>query len=264
MEGVNLSIKFEDKSWKEIKNYIEKDGLVLIPIGAIEEHGPHLPVSTDMVISRKLVEAVANNIKDDIPTLVTPDIWQAYNGTVMQKWPGSLVISQDTMKKMLYEITSSIIKMGFKKIIYINSHGQNLFTMEAVIRSIADDYNIDVPYIFEYKIAADFMDKNRKSQIGGICHACEIETSLMLYLTDLVDMSKAEKNLMTYSSKFRNVDGMKGSKVFWSTWALESTESGILGDPTVASKELGKDLFIYIVKEISEFCIEYYNFKKEK
>ena len=260
-----MSINFEENSWPQIKEYIKKNSLVLMPIGAIEEHGPHLPVNTDMVIAKKLAVSVANNIKDNVPVLVTPDMWQAYNGTFIQKmWPGSLVISQDAQKKVLYEITESIIKMGFKKIIYINSHGQNLFTMEAVCRLIADNYDIYIPYVFEYKIAADFMMKNRKSKIGGICHACELETSLMLYLTDLVDMSKAEKNILTYNSKFRNNDGMQGkSKVFWSTWALEKTRSGVLGDPTVATKEMGKKLFNYLVDEISEFALEYYKFNKD-
>ena len=194
---------------------------------------------------------------------VTPDMWQAYNGKIMQEsWPGSLTISQDTQKRLLYEITEGIINMGFKKIMYINSHGQNLFTMEAAVRLIADNYKVHIPFVFTYKIAANFMENNRKSKNGGICHACELETSLMMYLTDFVDMSKAEKNQLNYKSKFRNTDGMKGGKVFWSTWALEKTESGVLGDPTVATKKMGKKVFDYLVDEISEFAIEYYKFEK--
>jgi creatinine amidohydrolase len=260
-----MSVKFEDKSWVELKKYIDNEGLILVPIGAIEEHGPHLPVSTDMVIGRELAKAVAENIKDKIPVLVTPDMWQSYNGEFIRKnWPGSLTVSQDTQKAILLDITENIIKMGFKNIIYINSHGQNLFTMEAVIRLIADKYNIHIPYIFEYKISENFIKENRKSEIGGICHACEYETSLMLYLTDLVDMSKAEKNLATYDSKFRNTDGVQGkSKAYWSTWALEKTKSGVLGDPTVATKEMGEKLFNHLVKEISEFVFEFYEFNKK-
>jgi len=259
-----MPINFEENSWPQIREYVKKNALILMPIGAIEEHGPHMPVSTDMTISRKLAEEIACSIKDKVSTLITPDMWQAYNGKIIQKkWPGCLVISQDTQKRLLYEITESLINMGFKKIMYINSHGQNLFTMEAVCRLIADNYGIYIPYAFEYKIAADFMTKNRKSKVGGICHACELETSLMLYLTDLVDMNKAEKNILTYNSKFRNTDGMYGkSKVFWSTWGLESTDSGILGDPTVATRELGEKLFKYLVDEISQFALEYYKFSK--
>ena len=256
-----MSIIFENNSWIEIEDYIKRNALILLPIGAIEEHGPHLPVSTDMVISRKIAEAVAQKLKSAIPVLVTPDMWQAYNGRIVKQWPGSLTISQDTQKKLLYEITENIINMGFKKIIYINGHGQNLFTIEAVAREIADNYDVYVTAVFEYKILADFMEKERKSEVGGICHASELETSLMLYLTDLVDMSKAKKNLLTYKSRFRNNDGMKSSKVFWSTWGIEKTESGVLGDPTVASKGMGEKSFKYAVKEICEFAKEYYEFE---
>jgi len=256
-----MSNNFEDRSWPEIQEYINNNALILIPIGAIEEHGPHLPVSTDMIIARSITEAVAEKIKDKIKVLITPNMWQAYNGFIMQnKWPGSLTVSQDTQKKLLYEITVSIIKMGFRKILYINSHGQNLFTMEGVIRQIADEFSIHIPYVFEYNVAKNFMIKNRRSEIGGISHGCELETSLMLYLTDLVDMSKAEKNMMKYNSEFRNADAMQGnSTVFWSTWCLEETSSGVLGDPTVATRELGEKLFNYLVEKISIFALEYYN-----
>jgi creatinine amidohydrolase len=257
-----MSLRFEEKSWVNLKKYIDANGLILVPIGAIEQHGPHLPVNTDMIIANRLSISVAEKIKNKIPVLVTPDIWQAYNGKVIREnWPGSLTISQDTQKAMLFEITESIIEMGFKNIIYINSHGQNLFTMEAVIRLIADVYGIHIPYVFEYKISEPFIKENRKSKIGGICHACEYETSLMLYLTDSVDMSKAEKNQLTYDSVFRNTDGVQGrGRVYWSTWALEHTKSGILGDPTVATREMGEKLFGYLVDEISEFAVEYYKF----
>ncbi|MCL4418297.1 MAG: creatininase family protein, partial [Actinobacteria bacterium] len=101
-----MSVKFEDKSWVELKKYIDGNGLILVPIGAIEEHGPHLPVSTDMVIGRELAKAVAENIKDKIPVLVTPDMWQSYNGEFIRKnWPGSLTVSQDTQKAILFDIT---------------------------------------------------------------------------------------------------------------------------------------------------------------
>lgn len=263
-KSINMSIKFEDNSWPVIKEYARKNALIVIPIGAIEQHGPHLPVSTDMIIAREISMGIVKKLQDKIPALVTPDIWPAYNGKLIQNcWPGSLTISQDTQKKLLLEVISRLIEMGFKKIICINSHGQNLFTLEAVVRTIADKYGIYIPFVFEYKIIADFMVKNRKSAPGGICHAGEVETSLMLYLTDKVDMSKTVKEQMNYKSKFRNTDGMASSKVFWSTWGLEDSQSGILGDPTVSTREMGEKIYKYIIKEISQFALEYYHFKNK-
>ena len=258
-----MPVNFEENSWPELEEYIKKDALILVPVGAIEQHGPHLPVATDMIIARNITASVAEGLKDEIPVLVIPDMWQAYNGNILKKgWPGSLTIGQDIQKKLLIGITESIIDMGFKKMIYINTHGQNLFTLESVVRTIADKYGIYLPFVFEYKIAADFMDKNRRSGPGGICHACELETSLMLYLTDLVNMEKAVNNTLKYRSKFRNTDGMASSRVFWSTWGLEETETGVLGDPAKASRELGEKAFKYIVEEISGFAREYYRHKK--
>jgi len=260
-----MSIRFVEHSWPELKQYVEKNALILVPVGAIEEHGPHLPVCTDMVIGNRLAEAVAENLQKKIPVLVTPDMWQAYNGNVMHQWPGSLTVSQDTQKRLLYEITDSIIKMGFQKILFINSHGQNLFTLEAVCRQIADDHGVYPAFVFEYPLAAEFMRTHRKSEIGGISHACEFETSMMLHLTELVDMRKAEKSLMTYNSRFKNTDGMQGkSRVYWSTWALENPKNGVLGDPTVATAATGEKAFEYLVQEISDFALEFYHFKKKE
>jgi creatinine amidohydrolase/Fe(II)-dependent formamide hydrolase-like protein len=77
-------------------------------------------------------------------------------------------------------------------------------------------------------------------------------------------MEKAVNNTLKYKSRFRNTDGMASSRVFWSTWGLEETETGVLGDPTKASPELGEKAFKYIVEEISGFAREYYRHKKEQ
>ena len=115
-----MEINFEENTWPKIKESIDKNALVIIPVGAIEEHGHHLPVNTDMVIARKICEAVALGIKDKIPVLVTPDVWPAYNGTKINRtWPGSLTIKQETQKKLLYELAVDLIEMGFKKMVFI-------------------------------------------------------------------------------------------------------------------------------------------------
>ena len=86
----------------------------------------------------------------------------------------------------------------------------------------------------------------RKSQPGGVLHACEWETSLMLYLTDRVKMDEVtDEDIMRYHSKFVAGDSaLEGQKVVWSSWGLQKSKTGVYGDPTVATKEMDHREFI--------------------
>lgn len=230
----------------------------------IEQHGHHLPVSTDLIIAQEVSRMVAERIKDDIPVLVLPAIPTGYHGNALTKWPGSIRLRPETLIDTAYDICASLCEGGFKKIAIFNGHGQNPPMLEIVCRKIADDYNVypilTIPTGMIGKEGAKF----RRSAVGGIGnHADEFETSLMLELReDLVDMSKAQDESTTYKSKFVAGDMypehevIKG--VYWSTFNVQKTENGVLGNPMPALKETGRKLLELIVNNYVELLEEYY------
>ncbi len=259
-----MSIYFSDKSWPQLEEAIEQNTLILLPIGQTEQHGPHLPLSTDTVIATETARRVAERVKDSIPVLVMPTIWSAYSVKQVADWPGLIRLQPETLLNLVYDILASLAEMGFKKIVMINAHGNNPAILELASRKIGDTYGIFPAITYVMAMASEVGPKIRKSELGGCGgHACEAETSLMLYLSDLPDMSKAaSRDIVRYHSRFFPGDIYSDIKkvpgVFWSTWGIQKSETGVYGDPTVATAEMGKQMMEAIVELHAEFLAEYY------
>ncbi len=255
-----MSIYFAEKSWPEIKEYIEKRGLVLIPFGTVEEHGLHLPLNTDMVIADGVSRCVAEAVKDKVPVLVMPGFWTGYSMKKMMKWPGVIRIRSEILTEVIYDLLASLVEMGFQRLMCMNAHGQNPEMIKLAARRIFDTYDVHVVTSNCYSMAGETMRKIRKSEIGGALHGGEFETSMMLYFTDLVDMSKATReDVMRYHSDFYPGDMFGSAKggAFLSTWAVQESNTGIYGDPTVASRETGRLLVEGIVEQYIKLIDEY-------
>jgi creatinine amidohydrolase len=260
-----MSIYFAEKSWIELQKAIEDNTLVLIPVGTIEEHGKHLPVNTDCIIAEEVSKRVAEVIKNEIPILVMPTVWTGYSEKKMMKWPGTCRISIDTFMNLCFDLCSSLIEIGFRKIIIINGHGHNAEALRVVARKIADAYDVFIAVTDVGTMASEIVPKVRKSVQGGCIHGGEYETSLMLYLKpESVHMEFAtDEDIMKYHSKFYPGDNFVGGmKVFWSTWGIQESKTGIYGDPTVALKETGEEIMKDVIKNYVEFLKEFYNYGK--
>ncbi len=261
-----MSIYFSEQRWPELKKAIEKDSLIVLPVGQVEEHGPHLPLETDYRISVEACKRAVEKTSRDIPVLLMPGIWSGYSIKEVARWPGVIRVQPETLIALIFDICSSLVEMGFRKIVTVNSHGQHTGILEIVTRKIGDKYGVHMAAIETYTLGSDTVARIRKSKPGGCGHAGEVETSLMLYLTDLVDMTKVSSiDHCRYESKFKPLEGSstKG-KAYWSTWATEKSRTGVLGDPTMAEEEAGRKIMEAIVNELTDFLIEYYRFKKPK
>ena len=257
-----MKIKFEEMRSPEIGEFVKKDGMVLIPIGACEEHGRHLPVITDTKMAYHASIDAAKRVSQKIPISVLPPVWFGYSVGVLKNWPGTITIKPKVLIDLLYEILSSLIEMGIKKILIVNGHGNNPGVLDVVVRSIGDDFKVfpGVTNIFNLW-NKDFVRKERKSKIGGIGHAGEIETSVMLYLTNLVDMSVAEDtDIMRSDLRNCPVDFTSDRKkrLYLSTWYLENSTYGGAGDPTYATKEFGEKIHSMTVDGLCEVIKEFY------
>jgi creatinine amidohydrolase len=255
-----MSNYFAEKSWPDLKEYIEKNALVIVPFGTVEEHGMHLPLNTDVVIAAGIADRVAEAVKDAVPVLVMPTFWSGYSIKKMTKWPGVIRIRSEILIELFYDLLSSLVDMGFRKLLCLNAHGQNPEMIKLAARRIADAYDVHVVTTNCYSMASDTMKKIRKSQTGGSLHGGEFETSLMLYFTDLVDMSRATKDdIMRYRSDFYPGDtfGSASGGAFLSTWYVQESKTGIYGDPTVATKETGRLLVEGIVEKYVHLIDEY-------
>ncbi|MCL1896013.1 MAG: creatininase family protein [Clostridiales bacterium] len=263
-----MSIFFGDHSWPQLEELLKKDPLAVIPVGMFEQHGTHLPVSTDTDLAWSICETACERISGEIPVLLLPSVWTGYHGKTVAKWPGSISLRPETLKHLVYDIAAALVGQGVRKIVIANGHGQNPAILEIVCRKIADDFDVVPLYAMPVFMLGKEGAKVRTSAPGGMGgHADELETSLMLKIRpELVDMSKAPCDPQDYRSKFvagdlyPEQDMVRG--VYWSSFHIQSTESGAQGDATVATAEKGDAFFDIIIDNFCELLREYYFFER--
>jgi len=240
-----MSYRFRDQSWPRIREHIEKRSLLILPVGTTEEHGPHLPVDTDARIAEAYGERLAEALAPEIPVLLMDTIRYGYSMKIMRRWPGTIVVRSRVFMDMIFDISRSVLDMGFDKLAILDCHGHHSGLLNVVSRELCDACDKAIAIVSPAALSRDEFNAVRKSPQGGAIHAGEWETSALLHISpEIVDMSKAsDKDIMRYRSDFVAGDNFLGQqKVTWSTWYLQSSESGVYGAPTFASAETGKAL----------------------
>lgn len=260
-----MSIYFGDKSWPELEKAINNGSLLLLPVGTTEEHGKHLPVETDAIIADEVAARVAEKLRDEMPILIAKTIYYGYSMKEMTRWPGTVRVRTRVVMDMMFDIISSFIEMGFKKIVLIDAHGHHNGLLKTVSREIFDTYDTAIAITSPAVFSKDIFQKIRKTETGGSIHGGEWETSLLLYLKpELVNMQEAvNTDFMRYHSDFVAGDNFFGNqKVTWTTWKIQESVTGLFGDPTSAEEMTGKMCVEEILKNYIKFLTEFYTKNK--
>jgi len=233
---------YEELSWREIRD-APKDTVIVIPVGTLEDHGPHLPLNTDVAI----VEAVSSRaveLERDI-ALIMPTQVHGYSPHHMD-FPGTITIQGKVFLDYMQDIMRSLAHHGFKRMLMVNGHGSNSAWLENAARlSIVEMPHTLCATVNWWAIpeVTEKVKTMRDSERGGTSHACELETSLMLAIRpDLVHMEKAVKDISYPTSKYfpaRDFYYPPGPVHMMRHWSTLS-KTGVMGDPTKASAEKGR------------------------
>ncbi|MCC6730050.1 MAG: creatininase family protein [Chthonomonadales bacterium] len=257
--------RFEYLTSEQLRPWIERKALLVMGIGTIEEHGAHLPTGTDWFITQRFIEDLGRRLEADgrVPFLTLPAIWTGYSAAEMQRWPGTIRMRARTVMDMVREIVGSLCEMGFDKVLILNGHGHHTDLLRVAAREIADDHGV-YPAVsnFLYLGAAEY-NAVRRGAAGGSIHGGEDETSVMLHYGYPVDAARyTDADHVHYHSEFIAGDNFVGSsKVFWSTWYVHRSQTGLLGDPTPATAEAGRVLIEACVERLARFADEYWHYR---
>jgi creatinine amidohydrolase len=260
-----MPVDFLLSAYPEIDQKIKQGAVVLLPIGQVEEHGPHLPVGTDTHIAEGVARRVAELLDGEIPILLMPAVWSTYSVDAVGQWPGLIKVRTRVVIDLVHDIVASLLRMGFRKVLMLNAHGNNPPLLGTVLRELADEFEAAPVLGNVWAFGAESFNQVRRSAPGGAIHACEYETSLMLAMGYPVDMSKAPAGeSFRFQSQFRSRDSFSGKDmVTWSTWKLQQSRTGAYGDPTVATVETGQIVLDATVQKVAEFVREYYAWQPE-
>jgi len=230
-------VRWEELTYEEIKKLAEEGAIVVLPLGSLEIHGPHLPVGTDYLAIYKAALEAAKREK----AVILPPLAYTYVPE-NRHFPGAISLSGTTMVKVLEEICDEVYRNGFKKILILNGHGGNARVLGLFLREMINKRKEYMVYVIMNPMALirDVIEKVKETDVYG--HAGEIETSIMLYLfPNLVKMERIKGEAKLGRSE---VVDFTNTLVDWISYALE----GYVGNPTKATASKGEILFNAFVK----------------
>ena len=253
-----MTIRLSEMTWSEAKNAVDKEAIAIVPLAAFEQHGYHLPLNTDVELVTAVAEGAANKVAESgLPIVVTPTVWTGYSPHHLG-FSGTITLSLNTLEKHIMDICRCISKHRFKKIFLLNGHGGNANIIRSVVQALYFEDGIRTVSASYWDFAIPFIKEWRVSDIGGIDHACEMETALMLHLRpDLVKQDKIKDGRWFPYSKYLTGDLAIGGIVATTFDLSEITNIGVVGSPSLATEEKGKELYEHIVNQISDFLEEF-------
>ncbi len=234
-------------TWPEAEERFKEVDVVLLPVGAIEQHGPHLPLDTDAFDADWLCRQVAEACSHPKP-LVLPLI--PYGVSYHHEdFPGTVSVRNETMARLIYDVGMCVARAGATKLVIVNGHGGNGPALEFAAQMINRDARIFT--CVESGETSD-VDIEGLAETANDVHAGEIETSTSLALRPhLVRMDQAEPAVPSFSSRFLDFSNQRS--VGWNAYTERISASGVMGDPTKASAEKGRRMWAVMIHNLVEF-----------
>jgi creatinine amidohydrolase len=233
----------------------------------MEQHGPHMPVATDAMIAEAVVEGVTQAI-EDIDLLVLPTLWCSKSNEHVA-FPGTIFLTRETFVRVLEDISASVARTGFKKLVFMNWHGGNTDVLVSIIRDIRQQTGL-MTFAIDIVKMLGFRPPTTTPADSFNIHAGHYETSILLaaypelmqgrdYQGLGSDMSRGKTSASFNSTDFQYLLPEGGPvSVGWVTTDL--TEDGVIGDPSAASAADGQteldaqiDLICEILYEVAAF-----------
>ncbi|MBT2690368.1 creatininase family protein [Bacillus sp. ISL-47] len=244
-------------TWKEVEESLQTVEIAIIPVGAHEQHGPHMAESCDAVLAEKMAIKLGERM---FPyAIVTPVVNMGVSEHHMH-FPGTISLQPATLIAVLKDMVSSLKQHGIKKFLFLNSHGGNQSTLNLAAMTITKELDVEVYYAKTTASAKESIGKFVKSPLFG--HSCEREVSEALYLApELVRTELLEKGDIREDGRWKRLRPGKAVQGFY--FYEEMTQNGCIGDGRQGSREIGKQIVDEALKNLTEELSELLDLKAE-
>jgi creatinine amidohydrolase len=234
-----MHVFLDDLTKDEFKKRADENVLVFLPIGAVEEHGPHLPLGTDSMQAEVLVQRLA----DHFDAIIAPPVRYGECSTT-RNFPGTITLTFDTLRSLAREILQELARNEIRNIVVLSGHAgrAHMIALREAGKEVVTQYpDLKLMILSDYEIAYDLLGTWVDKDDG---HSGTIETSRILHIDENKVKGRPEKATLR-PPKFRI---MTNPETCFPT--------GVWGDPTKASKELGKKIEDHIYDKLVELIQE--------
>lgn len=228
------AVRLADLTTEEARAAREHARLAILPVGATEQHGPHLTVATDARIAEAFADRLGGELRREavVCPLVPYGVSEHHAA-----FAGTLTLTPATFMSIVGDLVAGLAAQGFSKVIIVNGHGGNLEALSLVARQARSEHGIKVASMMWAKLARDVCIEEAVGAAYG--HACELETSLAMVLApELV-----RKERIVAPAERPDVEPLSAPPAPFVDVAVqfdELTRDGVYGDPRAASVELGQ------------------------
>jgi creatinine amidohydrolase len=224
--------------WPEVAARIKIVDTAILPCGAIEQHGPHLPLDVDYFDADYLARKVAEACADPKPFVLPPS-----------EFKGTICVTNNALSALIYDIGMSLAHNGIKKLVILNGHGDNAPTLNNAAQMINRDAKIFV--CVETGETSD-VDLYNLIHTHNDIHAGEIETSTSLAIRpELVDMEKAVDGTINLNNEYLDFTSDRG--VSWFAHTKRLSETGVMGNASIATAEKGNQMWEIMIQNLRDF-----------
>lgn len=256
-------IRFGDMRWPEIEEVLTKPNVVILPIGATEQHGRHLPVNFDTFSATHYAEQVARKVTDEnnIHVIVAPTIpyGEALGSPPFEVMlPGTISVSSDTVIKVIEDVVRSLVSQGFKNILVLNGHLENTAPISVALRRVNIDFKDAGLYATSsLSLAQESWGKICKGGRADQGHAGERETAIAIAIEpENVELSFTYEGSHVSPLPSKYVMPLAREVVFYHSRKGGVRDSGIhVENPCVATKETGEEIAAAVIVELAEIVV---------
>lgn len=237
-----------------------EEKVAVLPLGAIEQHGPHLAVSTDTDIVSLVAMAAEERMEDRIVLCPTVPFGSSHHHLA---FGGTMSLAPALYTRVIVDLTSSLLQNGFRRIVLLNGHGGNITPVKQALALLSNSYDSylqpNIALATYWELAGDVFAGAAPMESPALSHACEYETSLMLHLfpekVRMEQARRAERPPRNGYIGWEDDEAYRGVTMFKQTAFISG--NGSSGEPQLATAEKGRHLYEHAVQSLVEFLASF-------
>ena len=228
-----------DLAAPDVAERVTESSTIIIPFGAIEQHGPHLPLATDLIVVDAFAEAVVAEFGEELDLWLLPAL--PYTNSGEHLWaPGTFAHTPETLITIAREIGRGLAMLPARRVALLNGHGGNTSLLDVICRELRVAHGL-LTFLVHPSLPPDHGGEGHPAEHGLGIHGGMGETSIVMHLRpDLVHADKLVDNVPTWLEEHPRVGFGKAGFGWVSN---DFGPSGVIGDATLASADLGKTMF---------------------
>jgi creatinine amidohydrolase len=250
-------------TWQDIQSLPDKQNIVIVqPLGAIEQHGLHLPLIVDAAIVTGVIGKALQALKPEIPAYALPTLTY---GKSNEHWhfPGTITLTATTLLQTLMEVGESLYRAGFRKLVFLNGHGGQPQVVDIAARDLRQrfsDFQVFPHFVWNALPPSAFSPWLSPQELQEGIHAGDAETSLMLaLLPDQVKLDRAVAEYPPALTAYPALSWEGACPIAWMTCDLSKT--GTIGNPSTASVDKGQQMLEALATAWAQIIEQLYAFQ---